>query len=148
MNGARLALRYGLFALIATLANLGLQRLVLLAGDAAVTVALALLAGTAVGLVVKYLLDRRWIFGVTGNEIGGETGGGLRRHGRSFSLYSLTGVVTTAIFWGTELGFWYLGGTALMRELGAVVGLSLGYVVKYRLDRRFVFGTPGRSAAA
>jgi hypothetical protein len=26
-----------------------------------------------------------------------------------------------------------------MRELGAVIGLAIGYVVKYNLDRRFVF---------
>jgi len=29
--------------------------------------------------------------------------------------------------------------TDAMRELGAVIGLSFGYVIKYRLDRVFVF---------
>lgn len=26
-----------------------------------------------------------------------------------------------------------------MRELGAIMGLSIGYIVKFNLDRRFVF---------
>jgi hypothetical protein len=29
-----------------------------------------------------------------------------------------------------------------MREAGAVLGLTVGYVVKYRLDRRYVFTGP------
>jgi hypothetical protein len=31
-----------------------------------------------------------------------------------------------------------------MRELGAVIGLTIGYVVKYELDRRFVFTPSNR----
>jgi putative flippase GtrA len=49
------------------------------------------------------------------------------------------GLVTTAIFWGTETAFWMIWHTGMMRELGAVLGLLVGYVVKYNLDRRFVF---------
>ena len=26
-----------------------------------------------------------------------------------------------------------------MRELGAIIGLTMGYIIKYRLDKRFVF---------
>ena len=33
--------------------------------------------------------------------------------------------------------------TDLMREVGAVLGLAVGYVIKYTLDRRFVFREPG-----
>ncbi len=49
------------------------------------------------------------------------------------------GLVTTTIFWGAESLFWFVWHTQAMRELGAVLGLAVGYVVKYRLDRRFVF---------
>ena len=42
-------------------------------------------------------------------------------------------------FWGTETAFWLIWKTDLMRELGAVLGLSVGYIVKYNLDRKFVF---------
>lgn len=138
MTFRMLVLRYAAFAVIATLANLAAQRLVLLAGDTGGHFALAVGAGTIVGLVTKYLLDKRWIF------LDPETG--LKSHGRKFSLYTAMGIVTTAIFWGTETAFWLIWQTDLMRELGAVLGLSVGYVVKYNLDRRFVF-TDRRLAA-
>lgn len=126
-----LILRYALFALIASAANLGAQRLVLAEGTDWLTLTLALLVGSIVGLVVKYALDRRWIFF--------DDGRGARHHSRQFTLYTLTGGATTALFWGTETGFWLIWGTDLMRELGAALGLAAGYVIKYRLDRRFVF---------
>jgi len=133
-----LVLRYAAFAVIATVTNLAAQRIVLLAGDTAGHFALAVGTGTIVGLVTKYLLDKRWIF------LDLETG--LKGHGRKFSLYTAMGIVTTAIFWGTETAFWLIWQTDLMRELGAVLGLGVGYVVKYNLDRRFVF-TDHRLAA-
>jgi putative flippase GtrA len=126
-----LVLRYAAFAVIATLANLGAQRLVLAVEDGTRGFVLAVLAGTLVGLVVKYVLDKRWIFG--------DRSSGLRAHSRRFGLYTAMGVVTTLIFWATETVFWLVWQTDLAREAGAVLGLTVGYVVKYRLDRRFVF---------
>ncbi|WP_333826923.1 GtrA family protein [Pararhodobacter sp.] len=136
MSRTSLILRYAAFAVLATLANLAMQRLVLLTGEGAVHFTLAVLAGTALGLVVKYLLDKRWIFF--------DTATGLAAHGRQFSLYTVMGLVTTAIFWGTETAFWLIWQSHLAREAGAVLGLAVGYVVKYHLDRRFVFA-PARS---
>ena len=63
----------------------------------------------------------------------------MKAHSKKFSLYTAMGLITTAIFWGTETVFWLIWQTDAMRELGAVLGLSVGYVVKYNLDRRFVF---------
>jgi putative flippase GtrA len=126
-----LVLRYAAFAVLATLANLLTQRLVLLGGDSTARFALAMAAGTGVGLVVKYVLDKRWIFR--------DLDGGLRAHGRKFTLYTAMGLVTTAVFWGTETAFWLIWRTNAMREVGAVLGLAVGYVAKYNLDRRFVF---------
>lgn len=126
-----LVLRYAAFAVVATVANLATQRVVLQVGDTGLHFAAAVGAGTLVGLVIKYLLDKRWIF----HDV--ETG--VRNHSRKFSLYTAMGLVTTAIFWGTETAFWLIWQTDMMRELGAVIGLSIGYVVKYNLDRRFVF---------
>ena len=131
MSLQTLILRYAAFAAIATCANLLTQRAVFGLGAGAGVFVLALAAGTLVGLVIKYLLDKRWIF----HDL--ETG--LAAHGRKFSLYTVMGLVTTAIFWGTETVFWLTWRTDLMRDLGAVLGLTIGYVVKYRLDRRFVF---------
>ncbi len=55
------------------------------------------------------------------------------------ALYTTTGIVATALFWGSETFFWLFWGTDAMRELGAVLGLTIGYLAKYRLDRLFVF---------
>ena len=62
MTRLGLALRYGAFAVIATLANLGVQRAILTQGDSGMAFALAGGAGTLVGLVLKYILDKKWIF--------------------------------------------------------------------------------------
>lgn len=132
-----LAARYIAFAVAATLANLATQRIVFAAADAlpqipsALVFGAAVAAGTLAGLVLKYVLDKRWIFD--------DRSRGLQAHGKQFSLYVLMGVATTAIFWGSETLFWLLWHSQIAREAGAVIGLSIGYVVKYRLDRRFVF---------
>lgn len=141
MSPATLAARYAVFAALATAVNLLTQHASLLAygwGPAALPLAIAL--GTGTGLVTKYLLDKRWIFA--------DDSTGVATHTRKFGLYSLTGLATTAIFWGTELMFHALsGGDAAMRNLGAVIGLAVGYLIKYRLDRRFVFRAAPEPAA-
>lgn len=133
---ARLTALYVLFAAAATAANLAMQAAVRALLDAGGGIAgpvywLALGAGTAAGLVVKYALDRRWIFN--------EQRVVAAVHTRQFSLYTLTGVATTAIFWGTQTGFYVLWGTEAMLYAGGALGLGVGYFLKYRLDRRFVF---------
>lgn len=126
-----LILRYTAFALTATIANLATQRAVLLLGQTSTLFIVAVGAGTVVGLVIKYALDKRWIFY--------DIDSGLNNHSRKLTLYTAMGLVTTAIFWGTEAAFWLIWQTDIMRELGAVLGLTVGYIVKYNLDRRFVF---------
>ena len=126
-----LVIRYALFAILATLANLATQRVVLRFGDSGILFVLAVGAGTTVGLVIKYILDKRWIFR--------DMSVGVKAHSKRFSLYSAMGLVTTAIFWGLETVFWFVWQTHAMREIGAVLGLGIGYVVKYNLDRRYVF---------
>jgi putative flippase GtrA len=49
------------------------------------------------------------------------------------------GLLTTVIFWGFEWAFQLLYETKEMRYLGGVIGLALGYLTKYQLDKRFVF---------
>lgn len=131
MSLTTLVLRYAVFAVIATIANLAMQRLVLLGGDGTLMFMAAVGAGTLVGLVIKYILDKRWIFM--------DTATGAASHGKKFGLYTIMGLATTAIFWGMESAFWFIWQTDMMREVGAIIGLSIGYVVKYNLDRRFVF---------
>jgi len=129
VSTSTLVLRYTCFAVLATLANLGAQRVVLWLGDGWFFAAMA--CGTGVGLVTKYVLDKRWIFHDPVHP--------ARQEGRRFTLYTLTGIGTTLIFWGSETAFWLVGQTQALRELGAVLGLGVGYLIKYRLDRRHVF---------
>ncbi len=131
MTRTTLIWRYTAFAVVATVANLAMQRLVLAFGESTAFFILAVGMGTLVGLVIKYLLDKRWIFQ--------DTSTGVKAHSQKFMLYTVMGLVTTAIFWGTETAFWLIWKTDMMRELGAILGLSVGYVVKYKLDRKFVF---------
>ncbi len=134
--GRALALRYAAFAALATAVNVATQALsfVLYVGRWKLYVAMA--AGTLTGLLAKYLLDHRWIFH--------DPSASLRGPSLAFALYALTGALTTCIFWATELMFAAMGDARWLPHAGAIVGLCIGYGVKYRLDRRFVF----RGAAA
>ena len=131
LTDGELVIRYALFAVLATVANLVTQRLIFAVIDHEIRFLSALVAGTGVGLVLKYVLDKKWIFFDAAQPLAAET--------RKFSLYTLTGVGTTLIFWGSEAAFWLIWQTQFMRETGAVLGLTIGYVIKYNLDRRYVF---------
>ncbi len=131
MTLRQLVVRYALFAAIATAVNLGVQRAVLWFGTGPVAFVAALLGGTIAGLLAKYVLDQKWIFYQPSQD--------LVQYTRRFGLYTAMGLITTAIFWSMETGFWLVWHDATMREAGAVLGLAIGYVTKYQLDRRFVF---------
>lgn len=130
----RIALLYTLFAALATAANIGAQELWLRLWRGPFAIGLSVLAGTAVGLLVKYALDKRWIFGFKAQN--------AVHDGQTFALYTFMGLLTTAIFWGFEFGFQALFGTDQMRYLGGVLGLAIGYAAKYRLDKHYVFRAP------
>lgn len=122
---------YCLFAAIATLVNLGTQELSTLVYSGYGSLGLAIIAGTGTGLVVKYWLDKRYIFKFQTEN--------ASHDGQVFVLYTAMGLITTAIFWGFEFGFDYYFQSKEMRYTGAVLGLSIGYISKYQLDKRFVF---------
>ena len=62
MNKKSLAIKYLCFAALAIFANLGVQRIVFSTGDSHAIYVIAVVVGTAAGLLVKYLLDKTWIF--------------------------------------------------------------------------------------
>ena len=125
------AVNYTIFAILATIANIASQEMSvqLYAGDYAMMI--SVMVGTGVGLIVKYVLDKKYIFRFLVNS--------MAHDGQTFALYTLMGIVTTFVFWGFEFGFDYLFQTRPMRYLGGVIGLAIGYYVKYQLDKRFVF---------
>lgn len=127
----KLILTYAFLALIATAVNIASQDLAIRIYDGPFAVLAAMIAGTGIGLVVKYWLDKRYIFRFRARDI--------KHDGKTFVLYTLMGLATTVIFWGFELGFDYFFDTREMRYLGAAIGLSIGYLTKYYLDKRYVF---------
>jgi putative flippase GtrA len=88
-------------------------------------------AGTGMGLVVKYLLDKTWIFRYEHRN--------AAHVARTFALYVAMGIGTTLVFWLFEFGAQALFHTEPARLAGGALGLVVGYVTKYRLDKRFVF---------
>jgi putative flippase GtrA len=121
---------YVLFAGLSTVANLLTQEVVFRTAPVA-ALPLAILAGTAAGFVMKYGLDKKWVFSDRYTTHRDEL--------RKVSLYGVFSGFTTLIFWAFEVAFWAIWGTDFAKYAGAVLGLAIGYTVKYRLDRTFVF---------
>ncbi len=127
----KIAISYTIFALFATIANIGSQDFSLRLYDGIYAVLLSVLVGTVVGLVVKYVLDKKYIFQYPVKNTAHDT--------QTFALYTVMGLITTAIFWSFEFGFDYLFQSKEMRYTGGIIGLAIGYYIKYQLDKRFVF---------
>ena len=121
--------RYFLFCLLAIVANLGLQAIaheILRTPDW-----FSIGIGTAGGLILKYILDKKFIFFA-------EKTTAVRDFTR-FIIYTLFGLLTTLLFWSVEWAFIKLWAHQSSRYWGGVIGLSLGYFIKYKLDRKWVF---------
>lgn len=126
-----IAIKYSFFAALATLANLLAQEISFSIYVGPYSIYLAMAFGTLTGLITKYLLDKKYIFAFKTRS--------AHENVKTFIGYGMTGVVTTLLFWGFELGFDALIGGKTARYLGAIIGLAIGYGVKYRLDKRYVF---------
>ncbi|MBS7542904.1 GtrA family protein [Ancylobacter oerskovii] len=140
----RIAVLYALFAVLAIGINLAAQwcvlRMAALANvDGWPGLLLALAFGTAVGLVAKYGLDKRYIFR--------DVSTGAAAHAQKFLLYGATGLLTTAIFWAAEIIGSLIDPEGAGLYIGGVLGLMVGYAMKYRLDKAVVFDTPPLDAS-
>ncbi|MDP6535851.1 MAG: GtrA family protein [Gammaproteobacteria bacterium] len=133
MTTLHLALKYTGFAVLATVANLLAQETSIRLYADGYAIMVAMLAGTLAGWVSKYLLDKHYIFEFETSS--------PQQDFKKFLSYGLTGLLTTAVFWSFELSFELIFGTKSARYLGAVIGLSIGYGVKYHFDKHFVFQT-------
>lgn len=126
-----LAIKYTIFAVISTLFNLLFQYLSFFIYTGIGSLYLAMFFGTLAGLVAKYILDKKWIFYHTPAD--------KKDDAKKFILYSVMGIFTTIIFWGTEMLFYYLSSDPDAKYAGAVIGLTVGYIIKYFLDKKYVF---------
>lgn len=126
-----LVLKYSLFALIATIINLFTQFISLAIYSQNFSLYIAMFFGTLTGLIAKYILDKKYIFYYVVKD--------KKENSQKFILYSIMGVFTTLIFWGFEIGFDYIFDSEIAKYIGAIIGLSIGYITKYFLDKKFVF---------
>jgi len=125
------AIKYIVFAIIATLLNLAFQYLSFSIYSGPADLYVAMFAGTLAGLVSKYVLDKQYIFYHKPQS---------RTHdAKCFALYTSTGIGTTLIFWVTEIGFDHFIASDNAKYYGAVTGLAIGYTLKFFLDKHFVF---------
>jgi putative flippase GtrA len=125
------ALKYALFALISMLGNFLSQWILLRTLPHTYSLWVALFIGTGIGLFIKYYLDKHYIFY--------HKAAGIQDHAALFSRYTLTGLATTAIYWGFEYTAHYFFTHTILTLLGGIIGISIGYWVKYHLDKRFTF---------
>ena len=82
-------------------------------------------------MIVKYQLDKKYIFRFCTRNATHDM--------HTFAIYSAMGIVSTFVFWSFEFGFQAIFETKEMRYAGGVIGLSIGYFIKYQMDKRFVF---------
>jgi len=124
-------LKYIIFAIIATVANLFSQFLFLKYYCGKGSLLVAMIIGTFIGLIIKYILDKNFIFYYVINE--------KNKEAKKFYLYSIIGVFTTLIFWSFEISFNIIFKNEIAKYFGALLGLSIGYILKYTLDKKIVF---------
>lgn len=127
----QLIVKYSFFAVLSISSNLLTQYCSFLIYDGLLSLYIAMFFGTIIGLLVKYVLDKKYIFYFKSKS--------KIDDGKKFLLYSIMGIVTTIIFWGTEMSFFYLFQFSGSQYLGGLIGLIIGYTVKYHLDKHFVF---------
>jgi hypothetical protein len=124
-------LKYLLFAFIAILANILSQKISLSVYNGPHSFYISILFGTLIGLILKFTLDKKYIFHYAYMK--------KNNTSKKFILYTTMSIFTTFIFWGLELIFDAVFRSELFRYIGAFLGLSIGYSVKYLLDKKYVF---------
>ena len=139
-TATKIAVLYSLFAVLSTAINIGSQMLSIWIYKGPLSVEISILVGTVMGLPLRYFLEKRYIFNFTSKN--------LVHDGKLFVFYSAMGVITTLIFWGTEYAFHLIYDTDFMRYLGGAVGLSIGFYVKYQLDKKYVFVNSSNEAVS
>lgn len=85
--------------------------------------------GTFIGFIFKFIVDKFIVF--EEKELI------LEQTTRQATKYLFFAIFTTIIFWGTETLFQILWDAYV---LGAIIGLTIGYTIKFVLDSKFVFG--------
>ena len=129
---ANIAILYALFAIISIAVNMLTQYTFFQLYKGAYYIYIGLALGTGTGLITKYILDKKWIFYYKTKT--------AKKNLKTFILYTIMGIITTIIFWGFELGFYFIfTETETAKYIGGIIGLTIGYTTKYFLDKKYVF---------
>ena len=81
LTAVRIAVLYTAFAVLSTVINIGSQMLSIWAFKGPYSVEISILVGTAAGLPLRYVLEKRYIFAFTSNN--------LAHDGKLFIFYSV-----------------------------------------------------------
>jgi putative flippase GtrA len=87
--------------------------------------------GTILGFMTKFVLDKFFVFR--------EKQKSISHTFKQIIIYGFLAVFTTLIFWSFQLGFKLVFGSGVIEYIGAVLGLAIGYTIKFFLDKKFVF---------
>lgn len=150
MNRKKQYALYIIFAVLSTILNAGIQKGVDLVFTGGISWGLyhtaiherfdtitygycmQVLSATLLAFVFKYFADKLVIFKDTTAVVSA-------KHMFQVILYTSFAVITTLIFWGTETAFKLFVNIPQSQYIGLVIGLGIGYTIKYLLDRKYVF---------
>lgn len=92
---------------------------------------LKVLCATIVAFLFKFLIDKRFIFQNKKD--------GITKNISQLLVYGFFAIFTTLIFWGTVFIFKLFLEKIIWEIVGSLIGLSVGYTLKFFLDKKFVF---------
>jgi len=90
-----------------------------------------LISGTIAGFIFKFIVDK---FAIFKNAYAG-----FKHTSKQIIIYLLFAVITTIIFWGFEISFNHFFKFTNRDLFGGLIGLIIGYTIKFLLDRKWVF---------
>lgn len=93
-----------------------------------------ILSATIIAFIFKYVVDKLIIFK-------DKTAYFSKKHFKQIFFYGSFAVFTTLIFWGFEFCFKLVFSFSNAEIIGGLIGLLIGYSIKFLLDRKFVFNT-------
>jgi len=92
---------------------------------------LSIIIATLLTMPTRYFIEKNYVFY------------GLQKSSDSlsFSMYTFSAIVSTIIFWSIEYSFHLIYYSDLLRYLGGILGLSIGFIIKFFIDKLYIFNT-------
>lgn len=87
--------------------------------------------GLFAGFVLKYFLDKKFVFSDQRET--------RKKEVKKVLLYALMSIITTIILTLVVAGFKAYVSRERAKDIGLIIGLLIGYTTKFFLDKKFVF---------